>query len=92
MTIRYSDREGAFVGHVFSPQRRCKRYPTRVVIFKRERSGDVRIGRTGYPPGYSVPSHPRPGRYYAQVRGSYYWPDLLGICEAARSPLLRVTK
>jgi uncharacterized delta-60 repeat protein len=92
VTIRYSDREGAFVGHVFSPQRRCKRYPTRVVIFKRERPGDVRIGRTGYPPGYSVPSHPRPGRYYAQVRGSYWWPDLLGICEAARSPLLRVTK
>lgn len=90
VTIRYSDREGAFKGHVRSPQRRCKRYPTRVVIFKREHSGDVRIHGTGYPPGYSVPADPRPGRYYAQVRGSFWWPDLLGICQAARSPLVRV--
>jgi uncharacterized delta-60 repeat protein len=92
VTIRYSGRDQAFEGHVFSPQPRCKEYYARVLIFKRARAGDVRIGRTGYGPGYSVPAHPRPGRYYAKVRDAYPYPDLLGICEAARSPLLRVTK
>jgi uncharacterized delta-60 repeat protein len=91
VTIRYSGRDHAFVGHVFSPQRRCKQYYTRVLIFKRGRAGDVRIGRD-YAPGYSVAAPRRPGRYYAEVRDDYPYPDILGICEAARSPLLRVKK
>jgi uncharacterized delta-60 repeat protein len=91
VSIRYSNRDEAFEGHVFSPQPRCKRY-TRVFIFKRRREGDGRLARHGYGPGYEVPANPGPGRYYAEVRDTYPYPDRLGICEPARSSLLRVER
>jgi uncharacterized delta-60 repeat protein len=91
VTIRYSDRDQAFKGRIRTSQPRCISL-ARVVVFKRERAGDVRIHGTGYGPRYSVSAHPEPGRYYALVRDDYRWMDLLGICQPARSPLLRVRK
>jgi uncharacterized delta-60 repeat protein len=91
VTIRYSDRDQAFKGRIWTSQPRCISI-ARVVVFKRERSGDVRIHGTGYGPRYSVTAHPEPGRYYALIRDDYRWIDLLGICEPARSPLLRVKR
>jgi hypothetical protein len=91
VTIRYSNRAHAFKGRVLTPQPRCSGYSTRVDIFKRRRGGDMRIGY-GYPPNYTARSPRRPGRYYAKLRDDFLYSDRLGVCEPARSPLLRVRK
>jgi uncharacterized delta-60 repeat protein len=92
VTIRYSNRAHAFKGRVLTPQPRCSGYSTRVDIFKRRRGGDVKIGY-GYPqPNYTVRYPRRPGRYYAKLRDDFLYPDRLGVCAPARSPLLRVRK
>ncbi len=88
-TIRYSDRDRAFEGHVSSEERLCAQY-ARVVIFERRPAGDVRVGRHGYGPHYVVEAPRRRGRYYAEVP-KRYWPEL-GICEAARSDVVRLRK
>jgi uncharacterized delta-60 repeat protein len=92
VTIRYSNRDTAFRGRVSSDQRDCLRYPQdpRVAIFRHRPGEDVRVGRTGSGPAYWVRFPRRRGWYYAKVKRSLDW--RFGVCEGARSPLLRVTK
>jgi uncharacterized delta-60 repeat protein len=91
VTIRYSNRSHAFKGRVVTPQPRCAGYYTRVDIFKQRRGHDVRIGY-GFAPHYTVRWPRHPGRYYAKLRDDSRFFALLGICEAARSRLVRVTR
>jgi uncharacterized delta-60 repeat protein len=89
VTIRYSNRDKAFRGRVSSDQRDCRQYP-RVAIFRHRPGDDVRVGRPGSGPAYWVRSPRRPGWYYAKVERTLEWD--FGVCEGARSPLLRVRK
>ncbi len=89
VTIRYSNRAHAFKGRVLTPEPRCIGHI--VDIFKRRRGGDVKID-SDYPPSYTVRYPRRRGRYYAKVRDDLTYRDRFGVCEPARSPLLRVRK
>jgi uncharacterized delta-60 repeat protein len=89
VTIRYSTRDTAFRGRVASDQRDCRQYP-RVAVFRHRPGGDVRVGRPSSGPSYWVRFPRRRGWYYAKVKRSLE--SDFGVCEGARSPLLRVTK
>jgi uncharacterized delta-60 repeat protein len=89
VTIRYSNRDTAFRGRVSSEQRDCEWYVP-VSIFRHRPGEDVRIGRPSSARTYWVRFPRRPGWYYAKVRRSLEWD--FGVCEGARSPLLRVRK
>jgi hypothetical protein len=90
VTIRYSNRDRAFRGRVSSDQRDCSWY-ARVAIFRHRPGEDIRVGRRpGSGPAYWVRFPRRPGWYYAKVKRRLEWD--LGVCEGARSPLLRVSK
>jgi uncharacterized delta-60 repeat protein len=89
VTIRYSTRDAAFTGRVSSDQRDCKEYP-RVAIFRHRPGEDIRVGRPSSGPSYRVRFPRHPGWYYAKVKRSLKWS--FGVCEGARSPLLRVRK
>jgi uncharacterized delta-60 repeat protein len=89
VTIRYSNRDTAFRGRVSSDQRDCL-WNVRVAIFRQRPGEDVRVGRPSFLPSYSVRFPRRRGWYYAKVKRSLE-PDF-GLCDGARSPMLRVTK
>jgi uncharacterized delta-60 repeat protein len=89
VTIRYSNRDTAFRGRIASDERGCREWP-RVAVFRHRPGEDVRVGRTGSGPAYWVRFPRRRGSYYAKVKRSLE--SDFGVCEGARSPLLRVTK
>ena len=89
VTIRYSDRDAAFRGRVASEQRDCREWPG-VAIYRHRPGDDVQVGRPGSGPSYWVRFPRRPGWYYAKVERTLEWD--FGVCEGARSPMLRVTK
>jgi uncharacterized delta-60 repeat protein len=91
VTIRYSNRDAAFRGRVSSDQRDCKWYArTRVAIFRHRPGDDVQVGRPSSASVYWVRFPRRPGWYYAKLKRSLE--SDFGVCEGARSPMLRVTK
>ena len=89
VTIRYSNRDTTFRGRISSGLGRCL-WDVRVAIFRHRLGGDVRVGRPSSFPSYSVRFPPRRGWYYAKVKRSVLWDR--GVCQGARSPMLRVTK
>lgn len=89
VTIRYSDRDAAFRGRVSSNERDC-REDSRVTVFRHRPGDDVRVSRPSSASVYWVRFPRHPGWYYAKVKRSLEWN--FGVCEGARSPLLRVTK
>jgi uncharacterized delta-60 repeat protein len=88
VTIRYSNRDTAFRGRISSGLGECL-WDARVAIFRHRPGGDVRVGRRSSFPSYWVRFPPRRGWYYAKVKRSVLWDR--GLCEGARSPMLRVT-
>jgi uncharacterized delta-60 repeat protein len=89
VTIRYSNRDTAFRGRISSGLGRCL-WDVRVAVFRHRPGEDVRVGRFSHWPAYRVPFPLHPGWYYAKVKRSVLWER--GVCEGARSPMLRVTK
>ena len=84
VTIRYSKRYKVFTGRVSSDQSECEYVP--VTVFRNRPGEDVQVGRPSS--AYWVRAPRRPGWYYAKVERTLEWD--LGVCEGARSPLLRV--
>ena len=89
VTIRYSNRDKAFTGRISSDQPGRDRYVP-VTVFRNRPGEDVQVGRPSSAPVYWVRSPRRPGWYYAKVERTLEWD--FGVCEGARSPLLRVRK
>ena len=89
VTIRYSNRDKAFRGRISSDQPGRDRYVP-VTVFRNRPGEDVQVGRPSSAPVYWVRSPRRPGWYYAKVERTLEWD--FGVCEGARSPLLRVRK
>ena len=89
VTIRYSNRDMAFRGRISSDERECDLYVP-VTIFRHRPGEDVQVGRPSSASVYWVRFPRRPGWYYAKVERTLEWD--FGVCEGARSPLLRVRK
>jgi uncharacterized delta-60 repeat protein len=84
LSIRYAGEYDEFRGTISGGGFKCE-VRQRVVLFKRRRGPDERIGagRTGYDRQWEVSVFRPRGRYYARVKGQVYpsW----GLCKRARS-------
>jgi uncharacterized delta-60 repeat protein len=87
VTIRYSNRDRAFKGRVYTDRFTCE-WSARVAIFKHQPGDDLMVGRPYHGSRYVVPYPRRRGWYYAKV-DRYMWGEFL-ICNGSRSTLLRV--